>query len=269
MLSTSDRSIENFGRVGVAIKTKQSEYAAGAPADRIQLSVRRDQFVGEQSSRGISVRKQIVPLKQFRRDGEAVNDGTESGRAANAERARHSCCVAAFQILSQIGKPGQRKLGRGAAAGDARVPGEKQRDSRNPVVEIGSEANELKNVGIAKAVESDPRGARTAANCIAGQLFGNLVGFRNEGFCCRLGCGLCYLLPSIRCRSRRLCQRSCILADHLDLPLDFMLIEIAYASARTAKPGFGLGSNGNSIRVPNLISVAWRNEVRDIQRDKR
>src|SRR5262245_35262198 len=67
MLSTSDRSIENFGRVGVAIKTKQSEYAAGAPADRIQLSVRRDQFVGEQSSRDISVRKQIVPIKQFRR----------------------------------------------------------------------------------------------------------------------------------------------------------------------------------------------------------
>src|SRR5262245_4180856 len=129
MISAPDRAIENVGRVGVAVKTKQSEYAAGAAADHIQLSVRRDQFVGEQSGRDISVRKQIIPMKQFRRDGEAVNDRTETSRAANAERARRSCCVAAFQILSQMGKPGQRKFGRGAAAGDARVPGKKQRNS--------------------------------------------------------------------------------------------------------------------------------------------
>ena len=123
----------------------------------------------------------------------------------------------------------EREVGGRRVAGHCGVRGEKNGDAGRAVIEIGSEADELKHFGIAQPIEPDPGRTRSTADGALGNLGGDLVGFggeqaRRDRRIGARGFGFGHYR-----RRRRLQNRIRILADDLDLPGDFLRVEMRHA----------------------------------------
>ena len=180
MLAASGGAAEHVVRSGIAIKPQQPENAAGAAAHDVELPVGGDQFVGEQPRSTAGIGEQAVIAEAFRDHRKRIDDRAEAGRAADAERARQTCGIAAFQILAQMRQRRAREFGGWRVPGHGGMGGEKNGDPRSAVIKIGTETNELEDIRIAKPIEPDPGRARSAADGAFGNFAGDLVGFGEE-----------------------------------------------------------------------------------------
>ena len=203
------------------------------------------------------VGEQVGVVQAFRHHGEGVDDRAQAGGAANAERTRHARRVAAFQVLRRCDRSGQREFA-GGLAGHRGVRGEKNRNAGNAVVEVRAQADELENLGIAEPVETDPGGARSAANGGRGQFGGDPVGFGDENLA--VGRSRAAFAAAIGSLSRRspappiATTESGVLADDFDLPGDFRFIE-----ALQPGPGARPGPEFAAVRIamPAASPISW------------
>ena len=149
--------------------------------------------------------------------------------------------------------------------------GEKERNAGDAVVEIGTEAYELEDLGVAQPVETDPGGARPAADGMAGNLFGDPVGFRDEDFLRRRAGRIGASMSSARHR---------LPAPAFATELVFSLMtSTCQAISCSSKPGNARaraikargrrGRHREAGRIADLVAVARRHEMRHVQREQR
>ena len=167
----------------------------------------------------------------------------------------------------------QRKLARRFAPSYGGVSREKERDSRNAVVEVRAETNELKDLGVPQPIKANPGGARAAANGVTRQFFGDLVGLPGEKLLCRRDRNL---VAQKLLRLRGLWRRSggprnCarILPDNCRLPGDVLLVETSNTGAGAFQSRGGIGIDGNAGRIANIVAVTARHKMRHVQREER
>ena len=178
-----------------------------------------------------------------------------------------------FKALARMRDRRQRQLPGRRASGHRGMGGEKQRDAAAAVVKIGAERHELRDLGISQPVEPDPGRGRTLADGVMR---------RAPRRSCRLppGSSPCAAQSPRRCARRGFVlarlgrvagarNRGRVLPDDLDLPGDLLLIEVADTGARASKPGRCLGRNRDAVCIADLVAVARRHEMRDIQRQQR
>src|SRR6476646_10702169 len=135
-----------------------------------------------------------------------------------------------------------------------------------------SQAVEVEDLRVTEPVEADPRGTRPPANGAPQKLFNNPVRFGSEGLFCRRKAGIRPLKKSCltsRCDIGRFRQRSRTFPDDFNLPVDLFFIEGLNTLARTIEPGARRDTNGTSARIVDLILIAGRDEMRDVQREQR
>ena len=123
---------------------------------------------------------------------------------------------AAFRLLRFLRRcddPGQRKFARRLAPRHRCMRSEKDRNAGNAIVEVWTQAYELENLGVSQPVETNPGGARPSANCMTGQLVGDLVGFRDENLLRR---------RDSHVRARRLFQLHAVAVGPADLETEFV-----------------------------------------------
>ena len=99
------------------------------------------------------------------------------------------------------------------------------------------------------------------------QRVGDPVGFRKEHFLCRER----RELPKLRClhltgscRIGALYERSRILPDNFDLPVNLILIKVLNAGASATEAWNLARVDGETGRIVNLVCIVGRNEVWDI-----
>ena len=110
VLAALGRALEHIVGLGIAIKTKQTEYRTGTAAQNVQLFVRCNKVVREQRRRHMGVRQQAIVVQAFRNHGQGIDDRAQPGGAADAQGPRHARCVPAFQAFAKMRYPGQRKF---------------------------------------------------------------------------------------------------------------------------------------------------------------
>ena len=106
--------------------------------------------------------------------------------------------------------------------------GQKKGKTRRAVVQIGPQRYELEHLGIAKPVESDPGGGRTASDSISCQFIGDPLSLSPESqIRRRRPAQFRQLPPRSRCRwTASSHKRVCIDLDDLDLPIDLVTIKV-------------------------------------------
>src|SRR5262249_42081437 len=134
------------------------------------------------------------------------------------------------------------------------------------------QADELEDLRVTEPVETDPRGTRPPANGASQKLFSNPVRFGSEGLFCRRKAGIRPLKKScLTSRSDiwRLRQRSRTFPHDFNLPVDLFFIEGLNPFTRTIEPGARRDTHGKSARIVDLVLIAGRDEMRDVQREQR
>ena len=103
------RPLECVAGPGLAIQPKQTQDGAGTAAQDVELAICRDDVLGDQLRRGVSIEERLVVVEQRRDDREAVNDRSEAKATAETEASE----VPRIRAPHESPQPGQRSGGEG------------------------------------------------------------------------------------------------------------------------------------------------------------
>src|SRR5689334_11237294 len=139
--------------------------------------------------------------------------------------------------------------------------GKEQGNSSCPIVEIRAEANELEHIGVAEPIEADPGGAAAAANRVLPQFASDLVGFSLEQCLIRRGRNI-----SVAARSALTLLWRCrlhieVFPNHLDLPINFGLIEHLQPHPSALKAGCCCSRRANPTEIRDRGAIAGGDEI--------
>ena len=84
VLAALRRALEHTAGLRITIKTKKTEYPAGVPPHNVQLFVCRNEIIGEQIRRHLSIREQVAVVEKVRNHGQGIDDRAQPSGAADA-----------------------------------------------------------------------------------------------------------------------------------------------------------------------------------------
>ena len=79
------RPLEYVAGPGLAIQPKRPRMVDGTAAQDVELAICRDDVLGDQLRRGVSIEERLVVVEQRRDDREAVHDRSEAKATAETE----------------------------------------------------------------------------------------------------------------------------------------------------------------------------------------
>src|SRR6185369_11794211 len=146
---------------------------------------------------------------------------------------------------------------------DGSMCGQKKGKTSRAVVQIEPQRYELEHLGIAKPVESDPGGGRTASDGITREFVGDPLGLSPKSLIRRRRpTQFGELTP--RRRSRWTVgshKRVCVDLDDLDLPVDLVAIKVDETRSCTRNAVGRRQPLAKACLIPQLVAVCPRDKV--------